>query len=62
MDLSKLNERKLDLQGGLERLETNVKQYLKAIEIQKGAIGEVDHWINEVVKENKETVERPTEY
>jgi hypothetical protein len=61
MNLKKLNARKEELQGGLERLEANLKQYLKAIEVQKGAIGEVDHWIDEVVKENKETVDKTTE-
>lgn len=60
MERVQLEKRRESLLGGLSNLERILKDNLKAIEIQKGAIGEVDYWIEEVVKEKEEEPQEST--
>lgn len=52
MNSAELKQRRANLIAGLKSLENKVVEYTRAIEIQKGALGECDYWIE--VLENKE--------
>lgn len=50
----KLEKRKANLMVALEQLNVQVKEILKQIEVQKGAISECNYWIDELDPQEEE--------
>jgi prephenate dehydratase len=60
MEKSIIEKRKTDLEQGLVSLTQKSVEILKMIEIQKGAIGECEHWLKELEAAEKSKAEEST--